>query len=1051
MNPNHLSRLSNSIANNRCVLFAGSGLTASSGGTTWEGLIDYLFEKFNYTGLLDPKEDNGFEIFQDLFIKNDPELIYNEVRDRLKDAIIPPQCSNLTTLPWFTVFTTNYDLALERSLRENQHRQLKTVVNGKEFALTGIPNELLYVKLMGSLDILYGQEGSMVLTDGDLTSAKENRPFIFNLLASHAANLSFLFVGYSFKDGIFKDVVNKLIQLLGMPKNTYYAVFRNKPSPKEEDWLKTRGIEIIISDLSSLTEELTNKIKIHDPNDFSMKRIPIGNDIIPIDSKNIGNFLSLHNPVLFEDMEKDVSPDDFFKGNVESFKPFSLNWHYPRIEKEKIFEKILRENTKIPTNIFVVEGRPGSGRSFLIMDVVYSLITRHRILALKIEQNSFNPFPRMDELGTFIEEVERACQGIQVDKPNGILFWAEFELEDEAISKFNSLTSNCNYPVYLIYERNKNYFHEDSLFNSLNKIIINVDIELTEKQKNELKDYLVDVFSKHPFGELTNEEAYGIVDDEKTFLPIMYRAIDPAKRSIHTIVQEELKNISNPMVKAVVLACAYPTSLDIEFPLSSLRKVISKQFSKTVEYAQMFEIEDEAFVFLKKSEDIRTNYYFSIYHSIIAQYLIQKMDSKDVDDLLMDIVNTIDITIPIEADFVGNLLVNKGTKLKGEFKPITSNGLENAFLQLIKRQPARPLLHHLAIYYSNKDKNHDKIMPLLTQALEKPNPLFALEERKENVLSTLARMKWNQKKDYLMSQPRNNIEMQEIIDLLILARKNVEFNPHTYVIHARILKEFASSKTAGEKTALINESLELLADGLELCNSKDKDCEKLRDAQIELLEGLDLSQEIENAEILLKNKKDGSGFYTLARVKYDYKQDIVEATKMLEKALGAVKCPSGAIALKIEIMLQNNYPDYGELIKLVNDLSTHTSYNDTWKSVYNKAVVYAINGDFEDSNNCFKLAGMKSPSGIQREVGHFVMENGRRKTFSGTIGRVFTRNEGRIYSHNFDKWKWDIFFNPLHQKMKDKLDKGYHVSFELGFSLRGPVAFDVRPYGSPSF
>lgn len=340
MNDNKLSKLSNSIANDRCVLFTGSGLTADGGGTNWNGLLNHLFEKFDHSTFLDPNVDSGFEIFQDLFIKNNPESIYSAVRDRLKDVEIPNDCLNLTSLPWFTIFTTNYDLALEKALREKQHRHLKTVVSGKEFALAGIPNELLYVKLMGSLDIPYGQEGAMVLTDADLTLAKENRPHIFNLLTSHAANLSFLFVGYSFKDGTFKDVVNKLVQLLGTPSNTFYATFRKEPSDKDREWLEMRGFEIIISELSTLTNDLDAEMKLHDPNDFSMRRIPLGNDIIPIDSEKVEKFVNLHNPVLYEDMEKNVSSDDFFRGNVESFKPFSLNWHYQRNEGTKIIDDI---------------------------------------------------------------------------------------------------------------------------------------------------------------------------------------------------------------------------------------------------------------------------------------------------------------------------------------------------------------------------------------------------------------------------------------------------------------------------------------------------------------------------------------------------------------------------------------------------------------------------------------------------------------------------------------------------------------------------------------
>ncbi len=1049
MSENNLSRLASSIANRQCVLFAGAGLTADSGGTTWTGLINYLFEKFNYSGLLDPEEDDSFEIFQDLYRINDPKTVYKEVEDKLKNATISSHRSKLTVLPWFATFTTNYDLAFENSLRDNQNFQIQIVTSGKEFALSGLPNELLCIKLMGSLDKPHGQEGSMVLTKADYTLAKENRPIIFDMLAAYAYNLSFLFVGYSFEDKVFTDIIDKLNQMLGVPKNTFYAVFRNEPTDKKKYLLKQQGIEIIVSDLDEFTENISKEVAIYNPDDFSLKRIPIGNDIIPIDSTKVGIFLSLHNPVLFEDLQKTVSPDDFFKGSLVSFKPFGLNWHYPRIEKNKIIDEILKNSTSSPKpNIFVVEGSPGSGRTFLIMDSIYDLITKHRTLALKITPNTFNPIPRFEDLEDFIEEIERSSKEINVEKPERIVFWAEFALDDETIFKFNSLSSNCTYPMYLVFETNKNYNQEYEFSDGLEEIRINVDIELTEIQKNELKDYLIEVISKHPFGELGTEEAYEIVDDEKTLLPIMYKAIDPAKRSIDKIIQVEFQKTSDPLVKECISICAYSTSLDIDVPLSALRKVLGKRFGKVIEYHQMDEILKESFVFLRLSEDIRSNYYFSIYHSLIAKQLTYMIGSSKIDEYLIDIAKTIDIRIPVEAEFVGNLLINKGVKLKGAFIPFTQYGLEKALLELIERQPARPLLHHLARFYSNISKYDDRIMPLLKQALEKPDLSYILEERRENILTTMASMMWNQKKEILLSKPRNYYETQEIIDLLVQARKNVEFNPHTYVVHSRILKELASSKDDNDRIPLINEALELLAEGLDLCNIKDRGCEKLRNTQIELFAEIDPEKAEKIAEELLETKGDGNGYYTLARIQYDLKRNPTKASVYLDKALNADKYSSGAIELKIDIIIQDKYPNYDNLLKLVTLLASDINYIDTWKSAYNKAIVYAINGKYGDSIKYFRMSNQKVPWNIQKTVEIFVMENGRRKTFIGKIGNVLTEKEGRIYSHSFNGWSADIFFNPLRQEFKNKLKKGYFVNFELGFSPRGPIAFDVRPFSN---
>jgi len=140
---------------------------------------------------------------------------------------------------------------------------------------------------MGSLHIPNGQPGSMVLTQGDLSVATEERSKIFDILQTHAANLSFLFVGYSFNDRIFLNILEKLDSILGQDlgktERIYYAVFEKELSEDKQYLLKQFGVQVIISDLAHLIENLSHEISLRDPKDHTLKRIPIGSDILPID------------------------------------------------------------------------------------------------------------------------------------------------------------------------------------------------------------------------------------------------------------------------------------------------------------------------------------------------------------------------------------------------------------------------------------------------------------------------------------------------------------------------------------------------------------------------------------------------------------------------------------------------------------------------------------------------------------------------------------------------------------------------------------------------
>ena len=739
-NPN-ISKLVDSIINRECALFAGAGLTSNTGGIDWNYLVKFLKEKLKYPGLL----TDNFQVMDDLFDLNDPEKIYELVINKLKNAKLEEPFSKLTELPWFTTFTTNYDTALEGSLKKNQSLLVRTIATGNEFALTGINSEILCVKLMGSLDIPYGQKGSMVLTEGELALAKEEKSRIFDILSSHAANLTFLFVGYSFNDELFLYIIKKLRLTTGNPKKTFYAVFRKLPEEKKIYELKRYGIEIIIADLKDFIKELYTEIKIRNPNDYTTKRIPIGSDVIPIDVTKVRRFLELHNPVLYNSLKKDVLAEPFLKGNTESFKPFALGWNFQRKEIKKVVDAILKNTDKTKSDIIKVKGNLGSGRTFVILAAIYDLITKHRALAIKISNYSMNPIPTSEDLSEFLDEVESKSEKLNIEKPKCIVFWCEFTPDSNVISEFMKLSSSCqNYQVNLIFEAIEASQIDVQKYK---EVSIDVDSEITGEEKENLIKYILNIIHEHKLPEISKEYAYKIVSEEKTLLPIMYKTLDPAKRSINAIIEEEFSKIRDPKVQHCISFCALVTGMDLEgIPVAVLRKALGERIKRRLSFGDIFEIGmDASKTFIQQYDDKRTNPCFSMRHSLIAKRLAELIGQSKLDEYLMDLAKVVDIRSPIEARFITKLLIDKGVNWKvGEPITFSEDGLEKALLEIKNRQPARLILHHLARLYSNmySNKNNDelneKIIELLKNALAEDKEEYALEERKENVLTTLA-------------------------------------------------------------------------------------------------------------------------------------------------------------------------------------------------------------------------------------------------------------------------------------------------------------------------
>jgi len=139
--------LVSSIITQKCALFVGSGISINSGGASWEDLIIHLKNKFNYDSPL----ENSFQIVSDLKKRVGRTPIYQEVQNRLKDVKLVSPVVEITRLPWYLTFTTNYDISLETALRDHQQTAVCTIVTGNEFELTGLQTQQYCVGLVAKL------------------------------------------------------------------------------------------------------------------------------------------------------------------------------------------------------------------------------------------------------------------------------------------------------------------------------------------------------------------------------------------------------------------------------------------------------------------------------------------------------------------------------------------------------------------------------------------------------------------------------------------------------------------------------------------------------------------------------------------------------------------------------------------------------------------------------------------------------------------------------------------------------------------------------------
>lgn len=263
---NYLKALNNGDA----AIFAGAGLSASSGCVNWKQLLKEVAEELE----LDiEKESDLVAIAQYYYNKsgNNRARLNEIIKDAFQTGKVPNVNHDiLARLPISTYWTTNYDKLIEISLENNgKICDVKTCCANLTTTLKG-RNAVVY-KMHGDVD---RPEESVLIRDDYESYHHEKTPFI-NALSGDLMTKTFLFIGFSFTDPNFSYICAHLRTHLKGNMREQYCFLKNisKADYKDEseyeyekrklsyfiDDLKRFNIKtVLIQEYSEITEILQN-------------------------------------------------------------------------------------------------------------------------------------------------------------------------------------------------------------------------------------------------------------------------------------------------------------------------------------------------------------------------------------------------------------------------------------------------------------------------------------------------------------------------------------------------------------------------------------------------------------------------------------------------------------------------------------------------------------------------------------------------------------------------------------------------------------------------
>lgn len=208
------------IREGNAAVFAGAGLSCSSGYVDWKNLLRPLASDID----LDvDKENDLLSVAQ--FYRNkrrSQASIHQEImRAFSKEASLNENVRILTRLPIFTYWTTNYDELIENGLKaSNRNPDVKS--ESDQLSTIKPDRDAIVYKMHGDVN----HPASAVLTKTDYELYENRRPLFRTALKGDLISKRFLFIGFSFEDPNLDYILGQIKSLLNDAIPEHFCFFR---------------------------------------------------------------------------------------------------------------------------------------------------------------------------------------------------------------------------------------------------------------------------------------------------------------------------------------------------------------------------------------------------------------------------------------------------------------------------------------------------------------------------------------------------------------------------------------------------------------------------------------------------------------------------------------------------------------------------------------------------------------------------------------------------------------------------------------------------------
>lgn len=1020
------STLIERIQNKKVVLFLGAG--ASLSATSKDGkscpkgceLAKIISDKF----LGGKEKDKSLSTVAEYAIE---EHSLVEVQEFIKDIFnnFEPAYFHkiLPSFYWAGIFTTNYDLIIERAYDSCDERcqDLVPVTSNKDRIdqILRTTNSLPYNKLHGCISNWSDTTTPLIFTVDQYVDHKTNRSSLFNRLLDYGREYTFVFVGYSLEDPDIRQALLELNKNIE-DRPRYYTVTPTVNRFDMSRWSAKR-ITTIEASFEDFLNELNSSI------DPSLRAFSRKNKKSEVESKFIDNddslssdglsLLSSDAVYIHSGMNIEASKaDNFFKGDSSGWGAIEANYDFKRLLNDQIIsDAILIEESDRASicDLYLLSGHAGSGKTCSLKRIAWDAAFDFDKLCFFVDSSS-----RVN-MKPFMEIVEKCGERIYIfiDKCSMHLSEVKFLVQN---------ARKQNLPITIFIAERQNEWNVDCV--SLHGLV-SESWKLPYLKEKEIQ-FLLDKLEKYNclglISGLSRKEQEKAFRDKanRQLLVALYEVT--YSKPFEDIVYDEYKNIEPEKARLIYRTICALNRWGIPVRAGLIHRIFDINFNL---------FKRDFFLPLENIVQVRVesygDYAYQARHPYIAEFVFDRSfdDLQDRFDLIMDILSCLDLGYGSDNKAFKELI--KANNLMRQFK---DPNLIRKIYEHCKDIANESDYYHqqIAIFEMKRDNpNFDKADKHLDIA-ESLNPSNTTIMHSRSLLRlNRAKSSSGLEKERLLSRASEFAQKS-----ISTEEASTEYGYQTLCEIAIVkLKDYLDSPEPDTK--LINEKIKEIEQNLSIALQKFPKSEFITTTEASFKE---LIGESEQALEALENAfkaNDASPFIASALAKiYLKKMQVKSARIVLETLLSTQPADKFCNGL-LGMILAKHAPEEDKLalqhLRRSFTKGDFNYYNQFWyaRQLY-------LSRMYEESIDAFRELSSRSidPDLKNKVMGH-LKRNGQIAIFEGNVIKVeptyaFVNNIDYPGSHFLHK-------DQMSDKDWDKLSLNSKVKYNLGFSFKGPV------------